>query len=204
MKNEVELLVEYIRSRPEFEIVTELDGNYGHMGAALTDAVLQAGVNYKFVVRPRVHRLLTEYPQATTTSDFLRLLGAEGHQGLLSWKGGRKIDTLLELARLLASEGVETEDDFRTWSAEPENRKRLRRIKGIKDKTLDYIEILLGGQSVAVDRHLYRFLAEAGVPTSGYADAHTLIRDAAGVLGISASLLDHSIWKYMSERLPRA
>lgn len=196
-----ESLVRYIRAHPTFTIVTSMDGAYAHMGATLTDAVLQAGVTYATVVRPRVHALRASHPEACTTSAFLALLeGENGPETHLRWRGGRKIATLLELTRLLVAEGVETEDQFRAWVAVPGNLDRLRRIKGIKDKTANYIEILLGKQSVAVDRHLFRFLAEAGLPTSNYDEAHVLIRDAAVLLGVDVSLLDHSIWRYMSER----
>jgi endonuclease III len=198
--NNSDRLAEYIRVHPTLKIVTTLDGNYGHMGATLTDAALQAGVRYATVVRPRVQRLLAEYPQATTSSTFLKLLTELGSATLLQWSGGRKIDTLLELTRLLVAESVETEDDFRTWIAVPRNLDRLQKIKGIKDKTANYLEILLGKQSVAVDRHLFRFLAEAGLPITNYDEAHVLIRNAAILLDINISLLDHSIWRYMSER----
>jgi hypothetical protein len=194
-------LVRYIRSHPTFQIVSTMDGAYDHMGATLSDAVLQAGVKYATVVRPRIAALRANYPEARTTSAFLALLvKEEGPETLLRWRGGRKVATLLELTRLLVAEGVETEDEFRAWVAVPGNLDRLRRIKGIKDKTANYVEILLGKQSVAVDRHLFRFLSEAGVPTSDYDDAHALIRDAAILLGVEASILDHSIWRYMSER----
>jgi hypothetical protein len=35
---------------------------YGHMGATLTDAVLQSGISYETVVLPRVERILRDYP----------------------------------------------------------------------------------------------------------------------------------------------
>jgi hypothetical protein len=200
-----EQLASYIRSHPDFQIVTEMDGQYGHMGATLTDAVLQAGVKYDSVVRPRVQRLRRDFPRAHTTSAFQQLLRERGAAAVLQWSGGRKLETLAVLTELLRSEEVETEEDFRAWIRRPGNLARLREIKGIKDKTAHYIEILLGIQSVAVDRHLFRFLDEAGLPATNYEEAHILIRDAAAVLGVDASLLDHSIWRYMSTRaVPRS
>jgi hypothetical protein len=47
-------LVAFIRDLRGFGVVDYIDGNYGHMGATIIDAVLQAGVNYNSVVRPRV------------------------------------------------------------------------------------------------------------------------------------------------------
>jgi hypothetical protein len=200
-----EQLAGFVRGHPDFRIVTEMDGQYGHMGATLADAVLQAGVKYDSVVRPRIDRLRRDFPEANTTSAFEQLLRERGAAAVLQWNGGRKLETLAMLTGLLRSEGVETEEDFRAWITRAGNLARLREIKGIKDKTAHYIEILLGIQSVAVDRHLFRFLDEAGLPTTNYEEAHILIRDAAAVLGVDASLLDHSIWRYMSRRaVPRS
>jgi thermostable 8-oxoguanine DNA glycosylase len=73
-----------------------------------------------------------------------------------------------------------------------------QKIKGIKDKTSDNLKILVGAQTVAVDMHLFGFLEEAGVPTRAYAEAHRILRVAAELLGVEASKLDHSIWRYGS------
>ena len=191
-------LAAYIRGLPAFEIVTSIDGNYAHMGATLVDAVLQAGVKYETVVRPRVRRLIDDYPQARTTSGFAQLLKNPGPKQLLSWSGERKLRALADLTTLLLREQVESEDDFRAWVSKPNNVDRLRSIKGIKKKTADYIHILLGRQSVAVDRHLLNFLKMAGLEAHSYEEAHRLIHEAAGLLGVQPSILDHSIWRYMS------
>jgi hypothetical protein len=66
-----------------------------------------------------------------------------------------------------------------------------------------YLQILVGTQTVAVDNHLFRFLAQAGLPTNSYDKAHQLISEAATLLGVEPSILDHSIWRYMSERSNR-
>jgi len=194
-------LVAFIRSHPTFRVLTSMEGCYGHMGATLADAVLQAGVNYKTVVRPRVDALRTNFPAAARTSGFLALLTApEGAVTLLNWRGAQKIATLLELTTLLAAEHVEAEADLRVWIMVPSNFDRLWRIKGLKDKTASYLKILLGLPNVAMDRHLFAFLAEAGVRVTAHEEGASLVRAAAARLGVEPSLLDHSIWRYMSER----
>jgi hypothetical protein len=198
--NHSEILCEYIRSHPTFKIITTTSELYDHMGATLTDAVLQAGVNYKSVVFPRVQRLLTDHPQAENSSTFLQLLEEHGPSTLLNFNNKRKMDTLLELTRLLVAQAVETENDFRTWIAVQSNFDRLFQIKGIKNKTADYLKILLGMGGVAIDVHLYRFLFEADLPTTDYETARALICDAAILLDVDATQLDYSIWRYMSER----
>jgi hypothetical protein len=195
----VSRLVEHIRSLPSFRIVDEIGSPYGHMGATLADAALQAGVRYETVVRARVQRLLREHPHANTTSAFSALLRERGAKEVLTWNG-RKLETLDQLIAFLLHEQIETEPQLAAWINQPGNLDRLRGIKGIKDKTANYIKILVGGQSVAVDRHLFRFLAEAGAPTSDYSVAHATIGKAAERLGVEPAVLDHSIWRYMSER----
>jgi thermostable 8-oxoguanine DNA glycosylase len=106
------------------------------------------------------------------------------------------------LVELLLEEGVETEADLARWLARPGSLERLRRVKGIKDKTANYLQILVGDQTVAIDRHLFRFLAEAGAATTDYGVAHAAITAAAEQLGVPVAVLDHNIWRYMSERPP--
>jgi hypothetical protein len=46
--NTSETVGAYIRSLPDWQLVP-VDQPYGHMGATLTDAVLQSGINYKML-----------------------------------------------------------------------------------------------------------------------------------------------------------
>ena len=46
---------------------------YYNMAATLTDSVLQAGMNYKSVVYPRVYNILSKYSDYRTTCDFIIL-----------------------------------------------------------------------------------------------------------------------------------
>ena len=197
--NQPETVAAYIRSHPEFAIVESMD-SYHHMGATLADAVLQRGINYETVVEPRIKRLLAAYPEATTTSAFARVVQEHGAPQVLDWGDGQKPQTLVALTNLLLQSGVETEEELRAWLERPGNVGRLQQIKGIKDKTADYLKILVGIQTVAVDTHLFRFLTDAGVPTDNYARAHRLIGEAAELLGVEPAKLDYSIWRYMSRR----
>ena len=197
--NEAQKVSAYISSLPDWQFVP-VDQPYGHMGATLTDAVLQAGVSYKTVVEPRVNRLLQQHPEATTTSVFGELLDREGAACLLQWNGAKKIATLKQLIALLRRERIETEDELRVWLQSLRNLQSLQSISGIKDKTAHYLQILVGIQGIAVDRHLYNFLALAGVPCRTYDEARRVIHETAILLGIDPSDLDHSVWRYMSKR----
>jgi hypothetical protein len=166
------------------------------MGALLTDAILQAGLNYDNVVLPRALRVRDTYPDAATTSGFLNTLKAKGHQEVLSWNDEEKPSRLMRLATFLKDRNVETVEDLKKWLARPESRRELRGIKGIGPKTADYLPILAGLPSVAVDRHIKKFCANAGINKN----VARAVKEAAVELGTDEGCLDYSIWFYMSRR----
>ena len=100
--------------------------------------------------------------------------------------------------RVFSEQRVETVDDLRAWLVDAGNIQRLKRIKGIGDKTADYFKILTGIPTSAIDRHLYKFLAQAGVEVNSYAQAQQVIRETAALLNIDERTLDYSIWAYMA------
>lgn len=187
----------YIATLPEW-VLAEEEPPYDHMGAVITDAGLQAGINYRRVVYPRVERLLSDYPGARTTSSFLQLLNAHGAAELLSWNGTKKLDTITHLAAFFAQDGVETTEQLRAWLQEPEHLVALAAIKGVGSKTVDYIQILVGIPQVAVDVHLRNFVKQADMSIDSYGDVRELIARTADLMGVDRSVLDHSIWTYMS------
>ena len=188
----------YIERLAEWALVVAGEP-YDHMGAVICDAGLQAGINYQYVVWPRIKRLLAMYPEARTTSEFLDLLNNHGPEKLIEWNGAKKAATIRSLAELLARHGVETTDQLRSWLLEPGNLTHLSTISGIGPKTLDYIQILVGIQTVAVDVHLRNFVRQAGIAVDSYTDARDLISRTADLMGVDWAVLDHSIWAYMSQ-----
>ncbi len=189
------VLAEYIKSLENFVFQSQIDGNYDHMGATITDAVLQAGISYP-VVRSRVKRVLT-YPDAKTASGFLQLLEQEGAENLLDFRGKKPV-LVVTLTQFFVARGIQTEADLAGWLQIPENVVELKTIKGIGNKTADYLGILVGLQGVAIDRHLYNFLARAGIDVSGYEEASAIIVQASELLDVDCATLDHSIWEYMA------
>lgn len=59
-------LAEYIRRLADFRLERSPAGNYNHMGATITEMILQAGIDYRSVVVPRVQNILRRYPEAAT------------------------------------------------------------------------------------------------------------------------------------------
>jgi hypothetical protein len=198
LDQDITTLTAYVRSLDDFQIQESFDGDYGHMGATITDAVLQAGLRYETVVKPRVQRVLEQYPQARTTTGFLTLIREEGLEQVWQWKHPEKPARALALAAFFQAEGIETEADLRAWLLHEENIPRLKQNRGVGDKTADYLKILVGIHTSAVDRHLYAFLADAGIPVSSYQQAKAILDGTADRLGVSRTHFDHSVWEYMS------
>lgn len=197
-------LANHIRSIPGLKVVTF--EAYGHMGATLVDAVFQAGVSYEHTVVPRVRRLMQEHAHdAITTSSFAELLGRADPARLLRWRGQRKITTLRALVRLLMAEGVETESDLATYLGSPAAKEAVMSIKGLKEKGFAYLRFLAGDEdAVAVDRHLWRTLQEAGVKASSFDEAAALYRKAAAILGLTPSSLEFSLFLHRSSESRQA
>ena len=192
----VNKLVVYIKSLPDFPFIE--DTIYDHMGALITDAMLQAGVNYEYTVKPRIDKVLG-YPEATNTSGFLSLIHRLGAGNLLDWKESEKTIRVEEMAKFLVSEHVETVADLKEWLQKPGNVTSLGHQRGVGPKTQDYIQNLAGLSTSAIDRHLDNFLELAGIQSSGYDESQDIINQAAHNLGVSEHTLDHSIWKYQSK-----
>lgn len=194
------ILADYLKSLDGFDLVNRIDGNYCHMGATIVDAILQAGINYDAVVRPRIKRIREAYPAANTTSGFWKLLQEKGSKTVISWKDDEKPNRVVRLTEFFLKKRIETEQELREWIADESNRSRLLELPGVGRKTVDYLKILVGFQTAAVDRHSYALLAEAGIQTSGYEEAREVLNLAADIFGTERAFFDHSVWRYMSHR----
>ena len=191
-------LAAYIQSIPTLFENPVMEA-YDHMGAVLTDAILQAGLNYEAVVFPRVQKIQS-IPEAKTTSGFLSVLEIQGADKLLKWSTPEKPNRLLAITRFFQAENVETVKDLRDWLKIETNIPRLKQRRGVGDKTADYFKILVGLSTSAIDRHIFKFLGEAGMPTQDYHEAQQLVHTAADIVGIDYAVLDFNLWRYMSKR----
>jgi 3-methyladenine DNA glycosylase/8-oxoguanine DNA glycosylase len=187
-------VVDYLKS---IGLEIEAQEPYTHVGAVIVDSALQAGVNYQYVVKPRVVAVAA-IEAARATSGFVQILAKQSPEELLSWRSSRKTDLIRMLTQLLVAEGVETTTDLAGWLNHPDTGTKLMKLRGVGPKTVDYMKSLVGCPSVAIDVHLKRFLERAGVPQATYQDARTVLEHAADRMGVSRSALDYSIWKYMS------
>ena len=192
-------IADYILLLPDFRIIYNYHCGYGHIGATLTDAVLQAGVRYQTVVKPRVLKVLANYPAATTVSAFLEVLQTEGTYTVLNWRHPEKPKRLHDITIHFASCYIDTEYQMRFWLLDSTNCHSLLKIRGVGPKTIDYLRQLVGAQSVAVDRHIQAFVRYAGVNSKEYDKIKLSVEYAADLLDVPRSNLDHSIWLYMTK-----
>ncbi|MBS4057531.1 MAG: hypothetical protein KGZ82_09465 [Bacteroidales bacterium] len=171
-----------------------------NMGATIIDGILQAGLNYKNVVKPRVDKFKNEHRDIKTTTQFYDLLSTKDLSELINMKG-QKIERIHTLVKFLKNEKIETEDDFYNWLSDKDNLLALSNLKGIKSKTIDYLKILTGHkETVAVDIRLLNFikLSCPDLDNITYEFAKELLMKTAKKLRVEPATLDFSIWAYMT------
>lgn len=193
-------IADYILSLHGFFDLIEPRHGYHHMGATISDTVLQAGLNYRHVVEPRVRKLLLEYPKARTTSDFQELLAFHGLKELLRWNDPEKPRRIMEMTWFFSSEGLQTEDMVCEWLQKPGNPKLLLQLRGVGPKTVDYLKMLVGIPSIAVDRHMKNFVRNIGLQYKEYEDVRRVVGLAADHLGINRNSFDWAVWSYLSSK----
>lgn len=169
-----------------------------HLGAAVADAVLQAGLSYRSVVWPRVERILVEFPETATLRGLAELIQERRVEEYLSWRHPTKIGRFVSLVDLLESEGLEDTCNLRHWLCCGErSRSKMLAINGVGPKTYDYLACLVGVDCIAVDRHIKAFASAAGVSANSYETLSAATAFAADFLGMSRRDFDGWIWETM-------
>jgi hypothetical protein len=203
LKMKAQQLTEYFHNLKDFPEIGGVAEPYGHMGATLSDAALQAGVNYRHTVEPRVRNILARYPEAKTTTAFQAIIQIEGAAQVLDWAEGAKPQRLRDLLHLLSAECLETESDLHRWLHENGNAARIQTIPGVKTKTFQYLRMLCGEpDAVAVDVNLRTFFTLAGVAVSGDQELAVIVRLAAHQLDVAPAALDHALWDWIASSRP--
>lgn len=194
------LLLERVPKRPDVWI--RASENSDHIGAMVAEASLQAGLDYEAVVVPRVRRFIHAFPSTATVSGLLATIESADVATVLGINNARKCQTFSALAHLLRAEGVETPQEFRTWLSQPGSRTKLLAIKGVGVKTAAYLRLLAGLPAIAIDVHLRRAAASAGVHRSDE-DLEMLFSAAADAAGLSLAEVDRSLWQHGSDNSRR-
>lgn len=166
-----------------------------HIGAVLADCILQAGLNYRTVVWPRVQRIQINYPMTTTLSKVKEIVDDGRAPEFLAWNHPVKVSRFSELVDVLSAYGVEDVSDLKEWLNLRDSRDRMLRINGVGPKTFDYMCCLVGIDRIAVDRHIRSFALDAGVGVGGYEELQVVVSFAADLLGLPRRDFDAWIWQ---------
>lgn len=198
-------LKEYIDSIDDFDIIPLEPCPYmDHIGAVFTDTILQAGVNYRKVVWPRVNYILRTFPHADTVHTFADVLDQYGTANVLRWNNKDKIRRLEDLVSFCKYNSIDTANELTEYLRYDLHLDELKSIKGIGDKTCDYMKRLLGFDTVAVDRHVRAFVEGADILCKDYYDIKDVVEYAADFMECARCELDYSIWFYMSQKKHKA
>lgn len=169
------------------------------IGAIVVDACLQRRQNYKKVVKPRVLALISDWPDAATTSGMRRRLNTGALPRVINWHSPNRLVQISEVTGVLEHHGIETVQDLREALADsstrPLLRATLRAVRNVGPKTLDYFDILCGlPGGVAIDVRIRRVAKAAGISNMTYEHISAVIRSAAQLRGWRAGDLDATLW----------
>lgn len=196
---EINKLVNFIENHRDFNVIKSNSCFYNdHLGAILADIILQAGLNYKSVVLPRVLHIYQNYNSAHNLSGIINTIEEIGIENFLNWKNNIKINRYLSVLEFLCKNSIDTPSELAEFLTQYENAQMFLSINGIGYKTIDYFRKLMHVETVAVDRHILNFLTQANISFNNYHGAKIIVEYAADILNISRRDIDYSIWHYMS------
>jgi hypothetical protein len=166
-----------------------------HLGAVLADSVLQAGLNYTTVVRPRVLAILRAHPSRHTISSLVSLIQNGETGAFLNWRHHEKVSRFEALVAFMKDWGIEDVKDLRVGLASEEFHDAIRTVNGIGPKTVDYMACLVGIDSIAVDRHVRTFAKMVGVENDDYHFLRKSFCCAADLLSLPRREFDAWLWR---------
>lgn len=166
-----------------------------HLGAVLADSVLQAGLNYTTVVRPRVLAILRSHPSRHSISSLVSLIDDGKTNAFLNWRHHEKVSRFEALVVFLQRWGVEDVVDLRASLASDDFCDAIQNVKGIGPKTVDYMACLVGIDSIAVDRHVRTFAKAIGVENDDYHFLRASFCYAADLLSLPRREFDAWLWR---------
>lgn len=166
-----------------------------HLGAVLADSVLQAGLNYATVVRPRVLAILRTYPTFDTISALLGVIQERRTDAFLNWRHHEKVSRFETLVAFLRDSGIENVQDLRVSLASEQFRDEIQTVNGVGPKTVDYMACLVGIDSIAVDRHVRTFAKKVGVENDDYHFLRKSFCCAADLLELPRREFDAWLWR---------
>jgi len=196
---EINKLIQFIENKQDFNFVRSNSCFYNnHLGAVLTDIVLQAGLNYKTVVLPRVLRVYKSFHDAYNLENLINIIDDIGLENFLNWKNEVKLKRFQSIIEYLVNNSIHTTNELLVHLDKEINLKNFLSIQGVGNKTIDYFFKLMHIETIAVDRHIINFLNQADVNYNNYHNAKRIVEFTADILNVSRRDIDYSIWYYMS------
>lgn len=196
---EINKLIQFIENKQDFSIIRSNSCFYNsHLGAVLTDIILQAGLNYKTVVLPRVLRVYNNYNETNDLDNLINTISNIGLQSFLNWKNDIKLRRFQSIIDFLIENSLQTTSELLIHLNNGSNLKSFLSIPGVGNKTIDYFFKLMHVETIAVDRHIIKFLNQAEVNFNNYQSAKRIVEFTADMLNVSRRDIDYSIWNYMS------
>lgn len=198
---EINKLIGFIENHQDFNIIKSNSCFYNsHLGAVLADIILQAGLNYKTVVLPRVLYIYNNFNMAFELNGLINTINEIGLERFLNWKNEIKINRFRSVLEYLENNSIQTTRELVDHLNEYNNIVGFLSVHGIGNKTIDYFLKLMQIETIAVDRHILNFLNQANVNFTNYHSAKKIVEYTADILNISRRDIDYSIWYYMSEK----
>ena len=195
--NCIDYIVLYLKRVIETDGIPSNRILYKQMSAIIVDSILQAGLNYDTVIKPRIENLLRNYPDYKTTSEFIFLYKQISLSHLINWKNEIKLNRINNLSNYLFNFDIETPEQLLLWISKDENYIDIMKINGIGLKTADYLRMLVGYESIPIDRHLFRFFEKMGISTLGYRQVSEICNEVSLRLQIKPHILDAILWQHL-------
>ena len=64
---------------------------------------------------------------------------------------------------------------------------------------MDYLKLLTGVPTIAVDRHVQKLMTMAGVDAKGYDEVKSIVLESAEIIRLDPSALDYCLWRHLSK-----
>jgi hypothetical protein len=172
---------------------------YDNPVVILIDAVLSINRQYRVFVQPRVTLFLKEYSDLRSLSALKGLIVEDGYAGFCNrWNYQhedrvRLLDQLTEFFIQWKEEHGSGSDmeAMKQWAA---TGSKLP-VRGIAFTTTQYLRKLIGVSTVKPDVHMHRATYDALHRNLSNQEVVAVVEKAALILGVSATALDHGIWK---------
>jgi hypothetical protein len=168
------------------------------------DAVLSINRRYFRFVVPRIKYFQENYPDITTLAQLKNLIQKVGYNGFATvwnYKHPSRVETLESLVSKYIEYNIALNfsDDLagmRHWANHTNVSAYMQfGVKGIGLATFQYLRMLLGVPTVKPDVHIKRAVSEALRRKVTDLEAIWIVEQASKEIGLSATIVDHSLWR---------